>query len=92
MKSALRAELAELYERADQAIQEARKLREEYRFIVHWLTTQAARSAHRTSLSLNEDADLAQRAAVRLDDAELAALLRSAIAMGLAQVNPVHSA
>ena len=93
VESILRAELSELYERADRAIVEARKLREDYCFIRGWLLARPAPNARHTSLLLHEDAVLSQRAATQLNDAELAAALAEwATAMWLTQVNPVHSA
>jgi len=65
-ESTLRAELSELYERADQAIEEARKLREVYRFIRRWLLSRPAPNARRTSLLLHENAELSQHADIQL--------------------------
>ena len=75
MKSTLRAELSELYERGDRAIEEARKLHEDYCFIRQWLLTRPAPNARHTSLMLHENAELAQHAAMQLNDAAHAAAL-----------------
>jgi hypothetical protein len=101
------AELAELYQRGDRAIEEARKLREDHSFIVWWLYTRPAPNARHTSL-LNESRNGVQNADSPLIDAiwgaarppsggrhreiKLAAFARETLARWLAEVDPVHSA
>ena len=107
VKSTLRAELAELYQRGDRAIEEAHKLHEDYCFIVSWLLTRPAPNARHTSL-LHENGNDVQHAASLLNDAiggaarplsggrdreiKLAALARETLARWLAEIDPVHSA
>ena len=106
VESTLRAELAELYQRGDRAIEEAHKLHEDYCFIVSWLQTRPAPNARHTLL--HENGNDVQHAASLLNDAiggaarpprggrdreiKLAALARETLARWLAEVNPVHSA
>jgi len=68
VKSTLRAELAELYQRGDRAIEEAHKLHEDYCFIVSWLHTRPAPNARHTSL-LHENGNDVQHAVSLLNDA-----------------------
>jgi DUF1680 family protein len=107
MNSTFRAELAELYQRGDRAIEEAHKLQEDHCFIVSWLRTRPAPNARHTSL-LRENRNDVQNAASLLNDAiegaarppsggrdreiKLAALARETLARWLAEVDPVHSA
>jgi hypothetical protein len=107
MKTTLRAELVELYQRGDRAIEEAHKLREDHRFIVLWLLTRPAPNARYTSL-VNENGNDLEHAASLLNDAvggvarplggggdreiKLAAFARETLARWLAEINPVHSA
>jgi hypothetical protein len=107
MTNTLRAELAELYQRGDRAIEEAHKLHEDYWFIVSWLVTRPALNARHTSL-VNESGNDVQHAASLSNDAiggaarqpsggrdreiKLAALARETLARWLAEVHPVHSA
>jgi len=107
VKSTLRAELAELYQRGDRAIEEAHKLHEDYCFIVSWLHTRPAPNARHTSL-LHENGNDVQHAASLLNDAiggaarplsggrdreiKLAAFARETLARWLAGIDPVHSA
>jgi hypothetical protein len=108
MASTSRAELADLYQRGDRAIEEAHKLREEYRSIVSRLLTRPAPDARHTLPRLNENGNNAQHAAALLNDAiggtarppdggrdreiKLAAFARETLARWLAEVDPVHSA
>src|SRR5215472_1077201 len=77
VKSTLRAELAELYQRGDRAVEEARKLREDYCFIVSWLRMRPAPNARHTSqlhengndAQLHENGNDVQQAASLLNDA-----------------------
>jgi hypothetical protein len=66
--SASHAELAELYQRADRAIEEAHKLHEDYCFIVSWLHTRPAPNARYTWL-LHENRNDVQHFASLLNDA-----------------------
>ena len=107
VKSTLRAELAELYQRGDRAVEEARKLREDYCFIVSWLRMRPAPNARHTS-QLHENGNDVQQAASLLNDAiggaalplsggrdreiKLAAFARETLARWLAGIDPVHSA
>ena len=107
MKSTLRADLADLYQRADRAIEEAHKLREDYCFIVSRLNMRPGLNARHTS-RLNEDGNEVRHAASPLNDAiggaaclpsggrdreiKLAALARETLARWLAEIDPVHSA
>jgi hypothetical protein len=107
MKSTLRAELTELYQRGDRAIEEAHKLRDDYCFIVSLLQMRPAPNARHTSL-LHENGDDVQQAASLLNDAiggaagplsgrrdreiKLAAFARETLARWLAEIDPVHSA
>jgi len=106
VKSTLRAELAELYQRGDRAIEEAHKLHEDYSFIVSWLQTRPAPNARHTLL--HENGNDVQHAASLLNDAiggaarplsggrdreiKLAAFARETLARWLAEIDPVHSA
>jgi DUF1680 family protein len=108
MNSTLRAELAELYQRGDRAIEEAHKLQEDHCFIVSWLRTRPAPNARHTSSLLHQNRNDVQNAASLLNDAiegaarplsggrdreiKLAALARETLARWLAEVDPVHSA
>ena len=107
MKSTLRVELAELYQRGDRAIEEAHKLREDHRFIVSWLLTRPAPHARHTSL-LHQNRNDVQHSASLLNEAiggaarppsdarnreiKLAAVARETLARWLAEIDPVHSA
>jgi hypothetical protein len=107
MKSTLRAELVELYQRGDRAIEAAHKLHEDYCFIVSWLNTRPAPNARR-ALLLHENRNDVQHAGSLLDDTvgdaarprsggrdreiKLAALARETLARWLAEIDPVHSA
>jgi len=104
---ALCAELAELYQRGDRAIEEAHKVREDYYFIVSWLQTRPAPNARHTSL-LHENGNDVRHAASLLNDViggaarplsggrdreiKLAAFARETLARWLAGIDPVHSA
>ena len=106
VKSTLRAELAELYQRGDRAIEKAHKLQEDYCFIVSWLQTRPAPNARHTSL--DENGNDVQHAASLLNDAiggaarplsggrdreiKLAAFARETLARWLAEIDPAHSA
>ena len=106
VKSTLRAELAELYQRGDRAIEEAHKLHEDYCVIVSRLHMRPAPDARHTSL-LHENGNDAQHASL-LNDAiggaarppsggrdreiKLAAFARETLARWLAEIDPVHSA
>src|SRR6516225_9614411 len=68
VESTLRVELVELYQRGDRAIEEAHKLREDYRFIVSWLLTRPAPNARHTS-PLHENGNDVQHAASLLNNA-----------------------
>jgi hypothetical protein len=97
MKSTSCAELAELYERGDRAIKEARKLREDYRFIVSRLSAPPARNARRTSLRDENGNDAIEGAGHppsrgRDREIKLAVFARETLARWLAEVDPVHSA
>jgi hypothetical protein len=105
MTSTSRAELAELYQRADRAIEEARKLHEDYCFIVSCRFTRPARNARHTSL-LCENGNDEEHATPPLNDAirgaarlpvggrdreiKLAAFARETLARWLAEIDPVH--
>jgi hypothetical protein len=107
MKSTLRAELAELYQRGDRAIVETHKLHEDYCFIVSWLLTRPAPNARHTLL-LHEIRNDVPHSASLLNDTiggaarppsggrdreiKLAAFARETLARWLAEINPVHSA
>src|SRR5215472_3671439 len=107
VKGILRAELAELYQRGDRAIEEAQKLREDYRFIVSWLQARPAPNARHTSV-LDENGNDVQHAASLLNDAmggaarllsgsrdreiKLAVFARETLARWLAEIDPVYSA
>ena len=107
MKSTLHAELVELYQRGDRAIEEEHKLHEDYRFIVSWLHMRPAPNARR-ALLLHENRNDLQHSASLLNDTiggaartpsggrdreiKLAALARETLARWLAEINPVHSA
>jgi hypothetical protein len=107
VESTLRAELAELYQRGDRAIEEAHKLHEDYCFIVSRLHTRPAPNARHTSL-LHENGNDVRHAASLLNDViggaarplsggrdreiELAAFARQTLARWLAEIDPVHLA
>jgi hypothetical protein len=106
MASTSHAELPELYQRADRAVQEAHKLVGEHYSIVSWLHTRPAPNARHTSL-MNGNGNDAQHAASLSNDAiggaarppsggrdreiKLAAFARETLARWLAEVDPVHS-
>jgi hypothetical protein len=107
MPSTSRAELAELYQRGDRAIDEAQKLHEDYCFIVSRLYTRPAPNARR-DLLLHENRNDVQHSASLSNDTiggaarppsggrdreiKLAAFARETLARWLAEINPVHSA
>ena len=97
VKSTLRAELAELYQRGDRAIEEAHKLHEDYCVIVSRLHMRPAPDARHTSLLHENGNDAIEGAGHppsrgRDREIKLAVFARETLARWLAEINPVHSA